>query len=451
MIGLLRMDAVMLLRDRLALGALVVGLLAALLAVLAGHAWATQLDAGGKEAQFEASKAQATVRTQWAEARSLDPAEAVLLPGRLSTQLRIGTPILPDYSAGRSPIEPVAASARLATRPDSLFARYQVDNPERLARGGLDLAFVAVVLAPLLLIGLGYGVFVADRDTGTARLWLAQAGSPLRLLAVRSVNRLALILAPILLAALTLWVLGPPDRAGAVLAWLTIALIGLLFWWAVILFVNSLPVAAETAALVLVGLWALFVFVVPVATVSAASLLNPPPSRFEQVAVGRAAEIRANRDYDDDHPELSSASLEGRRLSVEKGIEVRRSIAAAVDPLHLAHERQMEAQRRFARGLAFLSPPALTADALSAVARTDASFYDTQRRAAAQHLQPLGEALADAALARRPIDAATFDALPRFQPPPAPPMRLGPILWLLAVTAALGAWAIFRLRRARPL
>lgn len=448
---LLRMDAAMLLRDRLALGALTVGLLAALLAVVAGHAWARQLSAGAVESQREAAEALTKARSQWAEARTTEPAEAVLLPSGLLTQLRLAAPVLPDFSAGRSPIEPVAANARLSTRPDALFSRYQVDNPERLARGGLDLAFVAVVLAPLLLIGLGYGVFVADRDSGTALLWLAQAGSPLRLLGLRSVNRLALVFAPILLAALALWLLGPAGRGGAVAAWLAIALLGLLFWWAIILLVNALPVAAETAALTLVGAWALLVFVVPVATVSAASLLNPLPSRFEQIAVARAAEIRASRDYDDDHPELSSASIEGRRASVEKGIEVRRSITAAVGPLQRGHERQMQAQQSFARSLAFLSPPALTADALAAVARTDGDFYDAQRRAAADHLQPLGAALVDAALGRRPIDAATFDALPRFQPPPAPPVRLGPILGVLAVTTALGAWALVRLRRARPI
>lgn len=451
MIRLLRMDAVALLRDWLAAGALAVGLLAALLAALAGHGWARQLEASAATSRQEAGAALVTARETWAKAGSFDPAEAVLVPGRLVTPLRFAAPLLPDFSMGRSPIEPVSASARLSSRPDALFARYEVENPERLARGGLDLAFVAVVLAPLLLIGLGFGVFAGDRDSGTARLWLAQAGSPLRLLAARSLNRLALVFVPILLAGIALGLLGPPGRGWAVLGWLGIALLGLLFWWAVILLVNSLRITAETAAFALVGLWTLLVFVLPVASAAAATLLNPPPSRFEQIAVARAAEIRASRDYDDDHPELSAQTVEGRRSSVVRGIEVRQAVAQAVTPLRAEQERQLAAQRSLGRALTFLSPPALAADALAAVSRTDAAFYEAQRGAVTGHLAPLGDALAEVALGRRSINAGSFDTLPRFEPPPAPATRPGPLVWLLAVTLVLAAWALARLRRANPL
>ena len=453
MTRLLRTDWLQLGRDRLALGALAVGLLAALLAVISGHAWADRLRSQSTESVVESNEALTKAREAWVEAGTLDPPQAALLPGQLVTPLRLREPVLPDFSAGRSPLEPVATTVRMGTRPDALFTRYQVENPERLARGGLDLAFVAVVLAPLLLIGVGYGLFVADREAGTARLWLAQAGSPIKLLAARSVNRLALVFTPILLAGLALWLLGPDPsgRAGPVAAWLVVALLGLLFWWAVILAVNAFPIASETAALTLVGLWALLVFVLPVAAQAAASLINPPPSRFEQIAAARAAEVRANRSYDDDHPELSSSTLEGRRASVDKGIEVRRSVAEALAPIRREHAARMGAQQAFAGRLAFLSPPALTAEALAGIARTDARFYEGQRAAAAAHLQPLGAALADAALGRRAIDATTFDALPRFQPPHAPSVSPVPVIWLLALAAGLSAWAVSRLRRARPL
>ncbi len=452
MIRLLRMDTVALVRDRLALAIVGVALLACAVAVIAGHGWAARLEADRDVAVREAAAARSEARQAWAEAPSTAPEAAVLLPSRLVTALHLAPPLLPDFSAGRSALEPSAANVRLSTRPDAMFSRYQVANAERLARGGLDLAFVAVVLAPLLLIGLGYGVFVADRETGTARLWLAQAGSPLALLAARSVTRLAAVFAPILLAALVLLALSPEPamRAGAVALWLGVALLSLLFWWAVVLLVNAFPVAAETAALLLVGLWALLVFVLPVLSASAAALIDPPPSRFEQIAVARAAEVRAARDYDDDHPELSNATLEGRRAAVLKGVEVRRAVAAAVSPVAADFDARMAAQRRFSERLALLSPPTLMADALASIARTDARFYAAQRRAAAAHLAPVGAALADAALGRRPINATIFDQLPRFAPPAPPSLRLGPIGWVLALTLMLGGWALIRLRRARP-
>lgn len=448
---LLRMDALRLRRDRLAIGVLLVGLLACLLAAVSGYGLSARLAADRAASVAEAEAARATARDAWAEAGA--PEEAVLLPSRLATALHLAPPLLPDFSAGRSALEPTTASVRLSTRPDALFARYQLGNAEALARGRIDLAFVAVVLAPLLLIGLGYGVFAADRETGVARLWLAQAGSPLELLAARSVNRIALAFAPVLLAGIALWLVGPDPaaRAGPVAAWLATALLGLLFWWAVVLLVNSFATAAETAALLLVGIWALLVFVAPVAASSTAALLNPPPSRFEQIAVARDAEVRANRDHEDDHPELSAATLEGRRASVRKGMEVRRAVATAVAPLARAQEERLAAQRLFSGRLGLLSPPAVTAEALAAVARTDAGSYAAQRRAAAAHLAPLSKALADAALGRRPVDAATFDALPRFAPPSASAARFGPAAWVLGVTLLLLFWAVARLRRVRPL
>ena len=449
MMLLLRLDALRLLRDRLAGGVLVTGLLASLIAALTGMAWDRRLAREVATVQVEAEQYRAGERRAWAEA--VDPAAGAVLPGQLVTTLVLGRPSLADFITGRSAIEPNAAAVRMGTRPDAMFARYQVQNPERLQRGALDLGFVAVVVAPLLLIGLGYGVFVADRESGTARLWLAQAGTPLRLVAVRSVNRLALVIVPIMAGTLLLWLAGPAGRGGAILAWLAAALLGLFFWWAVILLVNTLAVAAETAALILVGLWAALVFVAPVAVGAAATLANPPPSRFEAIAVARAAEVRANRSYDDDHPELSSATLEGRRASVLKGVEVRRSVAQALAPLEAEQARQVAAQHRFADRLALFSPPMLVADALAGVAGADAAAYAARRDAAASHLRALSAALAGAAVGERPVDAATFDTLPRFSPPPAPATIPGPMLWVLALTLGLGGLALVRLRRIRPL
>jgi hypothetical protein len=453
MMRLLRLDAIQLLRDRLALGVVVVGLLSALLVVATGSAWRSHLDAQSDLSSREAADALAAERVRWAEANTLEPAEAALLPTRLFMPIRLTAPTLPDFSTGRSALEPVATSVRLSTRPDAMFTRYQVANAERLARGGLDLAFVVVVIAPLLLIGIGYGLFVADREAGTARLWLTQAGSPLGLIAARSINRIALVFAPILLAGTALLLFGPDigARAEAVASWLLVALLGLMFWWAVILVVNSFKITAETAALTLVALWTLLVFVMPVAIQAAATVIDPPPSRFEQIAVARAAEVASNRSYEDDHPELSSNTLEGRRASVEKGIAIRTAVAQALAPLHRAHKASMDRQRLFANRLALLSPPVLTADALAGIARTDVVFYERQREAAQAYLALLSQATAETALGQRPIDAAAFDALPRFEPPAAPPLRWTPVLWLAALTGALGAWALLRLRRASPI
>lgn len=453
MIRLFRIDAIALGRDRIAVAVLIVGLLACLVAVLTGHVRLSELRADRALSVQETTEARAAARTAWVEAAGQPPQDALLLPTRLMTTIQLAPPTLPDFSAGRSRLEPTTANVRLATRPDALFGRYQVGNAESAFRGEIDLAFVAIVLTPLLLIGLGYGVFAADRESGLARLWLAQAGSPLSLLGVRSLNRLVIAYAPVLLAGLALWLLGPDAaaRAGAVWAWLGIALLGLLFWWSLVLLVNSFARAAETAALVLIGLWILLVFVAPTGITATAGLINPPPSRFEQIAAARATEVRSSREYDNDHPELTSPTIEGRRATVQKGIEVRRAVAEAVAPLSRRFDDQAAAQRRTLEWAQLLSPPAVSAEALAVVSRTDAETYAAQRQAAAAYLTPLSGALADVALGARPIDGATFDALPTFTPPTPSGTPLIPILWVAFVTLVLTLWAVVRLRRVSPL
>lgn len=453
MTRLLRFDVLTLSRDRLAMAAVGVLVLACLVAVLSGHAWSGQLAAYRQAAAVEAQEARSVDRAAWAEASDLPAEEAALLPTRLRTTIALATPLLPEFSVGRSALEPTSATARLSTRTDALFARYEVENAERLARGGLDLAFVAVVLAPLILIAMGHGVFVADREAGTAKLWLAQAGSPLALIATRSVSRLTLVAAPLILSMAVLLALQPfsVDRAAAAALWLAMALLGLLFWWAVILLVNSLAIQAETSALILLGLWAGFVFVVPALTTSVATLIDPAPSRFEVIAVARQAEVAANRSYEDDHPELSAATLVGRRDSVLKGVEVRRSVADATTPIIERQERSAAAQRRTSELFGFISPPALTAEALARVARTDVASYLDQRRAATAHLEPLSAALTAAVLMDGGVDARAFDCLPVFVAPSPLPFDAKPVVWLAFLTLILLGWAILRLRRIRPI
>lgn len=452
MMRLLRLDALQLIRDRLAVGVLAAGLVACLVAVITGMAWQDHLTRDREAVHAEIQTSEVKQRDRWADTKGQeDPVKVIdvaLLGG--STTVQLAPPLLPDFTVGRSGIEPTATNIGIGTRENAMFGRYQVENPESLSRGSLDLGFVALVIAPLLLIGLGYGVFTGDRESGTARLWLAQAGTPLRLIAVRSANRLALVVVPILLAAFALWIAGPTGRGGAILGWLGVVALVLCFWWSLALLVNSFRVSAETAALVLVGLWTLLVFAAPVAIGAAAGLINPPPSRFEGVATARVAELAATQEYEDDHPELVFATLEGRREWLRKGNEVRQTILEAVAPIEAETAKQFTAQRRFGQWLALISPSLLASDALAGIARTDSTAYAEQREAVKTYSRSRKAILVSAAFGERPIDTATFDALPRFNPPPPSPRSLFPVLWIAIVTMGMAAFAIIRLRRVRP-
>jgi ABC-2 type transport system permease protein len=431
MIGLIAIETRLLLRSKLAL--MVLALLSAVLAlaVANGRALLTEQMTARAAAAAEIAEATAKLQEQLAKGPPLE--EAVLLPTRVRTPIVAPLPPLVDASAGRAAFEPNTATAGLRARADTMFRRTSLENPERLARGQLDLGFVAVVIAPLMLIALGAGLFSADRDSGAARLVLAQAGSVGALLVARSVPRLALVAVPILLALRVLLLAGPdvPGRAQAALLWALIALASLAVWWAAVLLVNSLNITAETAALGLVGLWALFTLVMPALITANAQLVHPAPSRFAEIAAARSAEINASLAWETDHPDLASDKVEARRASVARGVSINDKVEAAVAPVSQRFGEALAAQQALASRLAFLSPPLLASDAMANASGTDLAAAKAFRAAAARHLAEVKASLGAVIAGDGLLTPERLAGLPRFEPPrPDNSAALPALLWL---------------------
>lgn len=449
MLRLIALDARQLLRERLAFVILIVALAACAIAFVNGRALMTQQIDGRAASAAEDAETDKSFREGLV--KPAPPEEAILRAVRVSLPIAAPVPPLADFSAGRAGFENYSTVVRLRARADTLFKRTQLDNPELLARGSLDLGFVAIVIAPLLLIGLGYGLFTADRDSGAARLILAQGGTPTRLLASRSILRLGLVILPILATALVLLWLGP-DLAGRTTAacqWLGVALLLAAFWWGVILLINSLRITAETAALALVSLWALLTLILPILITAAAQLAYPPPSRFAEIAAARAAEVSATTAYENDHPDLASEDFAGRLASVRKSLEIGATIDRAVKPVSDRFADGLAEQQRVSQTVRYLSPPLVAGDALAAIAGTDSGAQLAFRRATANYLATLKAALGSTIEAGRPLGGADYDALPRFAFVRPPPATAWSALFLTLLTGAIFLAATMRFRRLR--
>ncbi|MGY6638063.1 MAG: DUF3526 domain-containing protein [Erythrobacter sp.] len=387
MLRLIAMEWRALLRDR-AVWALLVVLAGALVLAAANGRAVIDAQSGARSAALTAeAEAQQQLATRLANP-GLPPAEAVLTPYRMRTDMIAPMPLLSDLSAGRAALDPISTTATMRTRPDTLFRRNSLDNPEILVRGAVDLSFVVVVLAPLLLIGLFYGLFAADRDSGTARLIMAQAGSPAGLVLARMVPRLALVVGPIA-AVLGLLVVTGPELAGrgqAAALWLLTAAIYLALWAALAAWVHSRNVTAESAVFSLVAIWAVFTLVLPAAFAAIVQASNPPPSRFAQIAAARAAEVASTQSYENDHPDLASSEFEGRLASIRKTWAVAQAIEAAGAPLNARFAERLEGQQRVAKALAWLSPALIAKGALEQIAGTDAATAQGFRAASEAHL-----------------------------------------------------------------
>ena len=449
MLRLITLETRLLGRDIVAVVVLLAIVLCAGLAVANGRALLGAQQAGRAAAAAEATKSE----TRMAEtfAKPVAPVDGIFLPFRISKAVTAELPPLIDATAGSAGYEPYATTANFRSRADSLFKRTQLGNPEMLARGSLDLGFVAIIVAPLLLIGLGHGVFVADRDSGTARLVLAQAGGPGRLLLARSLPRLALVAGPLLLALAWLMLTGPsvPGRAAAALSWSLVVLLYLALWWAIILLVNTFKVSAETAALALVSVWALVSLVLPALITALAQIAYPPPSRFEQIAAARASEIAATSAWDNDHKQPAKDDIAGAVADMRRSVAIGTIVKTAVSPINARFDGQLAGQQSVVSALSLLSPARVAADALADSAGTGSAAALDFRRSAAAYVDELKAPMERLANQGRALDAEAYATLPRYVPPPPRTAPLAALLYLLVATLVAAGITFRRFSRLR--
>ena len=173
--------------------------------------------------------------------------------------------------------------------------------------GQLTPASVLQVVAPLMLIFLGYGALARETERGTLRLLMLQGASRGqvvggKLLALGAVAMLAGLPAMIGLIAIA----GQPGALA--LPMLTMALgyaAYLVLWAALILLVSMLVRRSRDALLALVALWAVAVVLLPRVAPDVASAAVPLTNRLQtEVAVAR--DLRAMGDsHNPDDPHLA--------------------------------------------------------------------------------------------------------------------------------------------------
>ncbi|MBA3837737.1 MAG: ABC transporter permease, partial [Zymomonas sp.] len=158
-------------------------------------------------------------------------------------------------------------------RQSSLLARF----------GALTPAFVLQILAPLVLIFVGFGVFVREREAGTLRQAMAQG---LRAREMVAGKLLALLIAAALLGApgalALIWLVaaeGAPAHPALVLA---MGYAGYLaIWAAVVVFVSARAATSRGALLMLLSLWAGVAILIPRVVPDFVAAARPTPTRLE--------------------------------------------------------------------------------------------------------------------------------------------------------------------------
>lgn len=145
----------------------------------------------------------------------------------------------------------------------------EIANPQKLAVGHFDWAFVVIFILPLLLIVLSYNMLSSEKEQGTYSLLLAQPVSLRQIVLAKLSLRAALMVGFLaVISVLSVFVLGInfSENGGLWLRFFLVALAYGLFWLAVILAVVSFQKSSAFNALTLLAVWILLIVVLPAFT-----------------------------------------------------------------------------------------------------------------------------------------------------------------------------------------
>ncbi|MDC7807136.1 DUF3526 domain-containing protein [Luteimonas sp BLCC-B24] len=368
-------------------------------------------------------------------------------------------PVLPPGALGALSIGQAEsypyAGRMLPLSDDTIFDafRVHVDNPAIKAVGRFDLAFVIIVLMPLMLLAATYDVWIGERERGVAALALAQPVSPTQLLLARMLVRGALVLVPMaLLCGLALAWFSGVHLAELTMTLSTVLAYGL-FWLAVALLVNVTIRHSATAAVVCGVVWFAVVALGPALALTAVDLARPAPSAIAQGNALRAVYLEHRADVRARPPlvEPDPAPRLPQRLRVFVDDALR--LEARKAPIRAPYTAALADRRALVDAIRLVLPSVAAQDALDRIAGSDA---DRALAFQAQVLAFRGETrawLAARLAADAPLSLEDYAHVPQFEfhePDRRPPL-LQDGLVLIAATLVLAGIALWRLRRRHPL
>lgn len=375
------------------------------------------------------------------------------------------SPYLP-LSIGQADLLPMAANVSLFSTPGSVMVTANIRNPAALSEGHFDPAFVLVFLYPLALLALGYNVLSAEREQGTLALALANPVSLPRLLFSRLWVRVMAVTLPVLLFMLAGLLLtgGPFAWAADGMRFLLLAAAIIIygaFWLALVAIVNCTRWSSATNAVVLGSLWLVFTAVAPGLLSLGSEVLYPLPARGDLVNEARLVLVEAEKrgegvigDLLQLHPELKRDSNEETLVpasTLEYYAVVQRADAEQASS-RAAFAEAVSKRETFVNRLSAVSPAVLFRRVLNQLAGTGPDRFRGFESQTLAFLAKWHETFAPRMFRGPALGLADYEAMPAFLFAEEPIAGLAvrtawPLLFLLAVTAAVLAVAGARLRR----
>ncbi|MFN3727698.1 MAG: ABC transporter permease [Allosphingosinicella sp.] len=353
---------------------------------------------------------------------------------------------------GQRDIQPYTLRVRALGLQAQLYESENV-NPELALPGPFDWAFVLIYLAPLVVIGLMHDLVSGEREAGRLRLLLSLPGGRglwLRRLGVRFGLVFAALGLPLVAGLL---IAATPVPLG--LAGLGVAALYLGFWFGLGLLVAAMVRTSGAGAAALLGCWILLTLVLPTLA-STAINRAVPAGRGIDLTLAQRETVHAAWDQPKEatferffvnHPEWRGTPPVTTRFHWKWYFAFHQVGDEAVAPQLEEYRASLAARERWTERSGWLLPSVATQVLLHRLADTDLaaqlayqdSISDLHRRVRYFYYPYLFE--------ERPFTRADFEALPAYEPRPFG----GSFGWgsaaVLGLLAAL--FLILGLRRAR--
>jgi ABC-2 type transport system permease protein len=366
-------------------------------------------------------------------------------------------------AVGLSDLLPYQTTVDIYTTRHALFNFYQQDNPLGLLAGSFDVAYVGMMLFPLLVLALSYNSVSLEREQGTLALVLSQPVSLQTILAAKVLVRYLLIALPAIAGVwICLGLLGtnlfqhdvwPP------LAVVSLAVAGYLaFWAALAAVVNARTSSSAANAMILMCVWMATAVVAPAVLHVVTASAHPLPSRMEYIArlreadnFSRGAGQKLLAKFYGDHPELVPQGELDLNEFARRFYAMRQENERRLLPHALGFETALARQQAAIDRWRWISPPLVFHDLIVDLAGTGTRRHQAFVAQARDFLGRWQAVLLPIVMRKDLLVHEDYDRLPRFR---FVEERVAINVWR-AVAPVAGLWALaittagFALRQAR--